>query len=96
MSCRAEARVERNESATDAIDRFIRTIHPDDEIFLMGFDSETYLMQKFTSDRAKLRKALKYADSGGGTALYDALQEGMKKVKEGAPSRLRSTIVSCA
>jgi Ca-activated chloride channel family protein len=75
------------DTATDAIDRFIRTIHPDDEIFLMGFDSETYLMQKFTSDRAKLRKALKYADSGGGTALYDALQEGMKKVKEGANTK---------
>jgi Ca-activated chloride channel homolog len=75
------------DTATDAIDRFIRTIHPDDDIFLMGFDSETYLMQGFTSDRAKLRKALKYADSGGGTALYDAVQEGMKKVKEGANTK---------
>src|SRR5262244_2747974 len=43
------------DTATDAIDRFIRTIHPDDDIFLMGFDTETYLMQDFTSDRVKLR-----------------------------------------
>jgi Ca-activated chloride channel family protein len=71
------------DTATDAIDRFLRTIHPDDDIFLMGFDAETYLLQDFTSDRAKLRKALKYADSGGGTALYDALQEGIRKVKHG-------------
>jgi Ca-activated chloride channel homolog len=74
-------------TATDAIDRFIRTIHPDDDIFLMGFDTETYLLQDFTSDRTKLRKALKYADSGGGTALYDALQEGIKKVKHGANTK---------
>jgi Ca-activated chloride channel family protein len=75
------------DTATDAIDRFIRTIHPDDDIFLMGFDTETYLMQDFTSDRLKLRKALKYADSGGGTALYDALQEGIRKVKHGANTK---------
>jgi VWFA-related protein len=75
------------DTATDAIDRFLRTIHPDDDIFLMGFDSGTYLLQDFTSDRNKLRKALKYADAGGGTALYDALREGMKKVKRGENSK---------
>lgn len=75
------------DTATDAIDRFIRTIHPDDDIFLMGFDTESYLLQDFTSDRAKLRKALKYADSGGGTALYDALQDGIRKVKHGANTK---------
>lgn len=74
-------------TATDAIDRFIRTIHPDDDIFLMGFDTESYLMQDFTSDRNKLRKALKYADSGGGTALYDALQDGIRKVQHGANTK---------
>jgi Ca-activated chloride channel family protein len=75
------------DTATDAIDRFLRTIHPDDDIFIMGFDSETYLLQDFTSDRTKLRKSLKYADAGGGTALYDALREGMKKVKRGANTK---------
>jgi Ca-activated chloride channel family protein len=75
------------DTATDAIDRFIRTIHPNDDIFLMGFDTQMYLLQDFTSDRNKLRKALKYADSGGGTALYDALQEGIKKVKHGANTK---------
>jgi Ca-activated chloride channel family protein len=75
------------DTATDAIDRFIRTIHPDDDIFLMGFDTETYVLQDFTSDRNRLRKALKYADSGGGTALYDALQDGIRKVKHGANTK---------
>jgi Ca-activated chloride channel family protein len=72
------------DTATDAVGRFVRTIHRDDDIFLMGFDSEAYLLQDFTNDRTKLTKALRYADSGGGTALYDALGEALKKIKDGA------------
>src|SRR5207249_4957178 len=51
------------DTATDAVERFVRTIHPDDDIFLMGFDSEPYLLQDFTSERSKLTKALRSADS---------------------------------
>src|SRR5262252_6302647 len=72
------------DTATEAIDKFVRTIHPDDDIFLMSFDSDTYLLQDFTSDRSKLRKALRYAESEGRTALYDALEEALKKIKFGA------------
>jgi Ca-activated chloride channel family protein len=75
------------DTATDAVDRFVRTIHPDDDIFLMGFDSEPYLLQDFTSDRAKLRKALRYTDSEGGTALYDALEKALDKIRTGANNK---------
>jgi len=75
------------ETATDAIDRFVRTIHPDDDVFLMGFDTETYVLQDFTNDRAKLKKALRYAEPAGGTALYDALEQALDKVKDGANNK---------
>lgn len=75
------------DTATDAVDRFIRTIHADDDIFLMAFDTDTYLLQDFTSDRSKLRKALRYAESEGGTALYDALERAMRKIKSGANNK---------
>ncbi len=75
------------DTATDAVDRFVRTIHPDDDIFLMGFDAEPYLLQDFTSDRAKLRKALRYTDSEGGTALYDALGQALNKIRSGANNK---------
>jgi Ca-activated chloride channel family protein len=75
------------DTATDAVERFVRTIHRDDDIFLMGFDSETYLLQDFTNDRTKLKKALRYAESGGSTALYDALEESLQKIKEGANTK---------
>src|SRR5436190_1491251 len=39
------------DTATDAVDRLVRTLHPDDDIFLMGFDNDAYLLQDFTSDR---------------------------------------------
>src|SRR5262245_6171720 len=75
------------DTATDAVERFVRTIHPSDDIFLMGFDSEPYLLQDFTSDRAKLRKALRYAGSEGGTALYAALDQALTKIRSGANSK---------
>ena len=75
------------DTATDAVDQFVRTIHPDDDIFLMSFDSQPYLLQDFTSDRAKLRKALRYADAEGGTALYDALEKALAKIKSGANNK---------
>jgi Ca-activated chloride channel family protein len=72
------------DTALDAVERFLKTIHPDDDVFLMGFDSESYLMQDFTSDRTKLKKSLRYADLGGGTSLYDALEDAMNKIRSGA------------
>ena len=70
-------------TATDAVEHFVRTIHKDDDIFLLAFDSYNYLLQDFTSDRTKLTKALRNIDVGGGTALYDALVAGLEKVKSG-------------
>src|SRR5262249_44915998 len=69
------------DTAVDAVDRFVRTIHPDDDIFLEGFDSEPYLLQDFTNDRTKLRKALRKTDLGNGTALYDAMEQALIKIK---------------
>jgi len=75
------------ETARNAVDRFVRTIHPDDDIFLMGFDSEAYLLQDFTSDRSKLRKALQYAEPAGETVLYDALEQALDKIESGTNSK---------
>jgi Ca-activated chloride channel homolog len=75
------------DTAINAVDRFVRTIHPNDDIFFMAFNNEAYLLQDFTSDRSKLRKALRYTDSAGGTALYDALEEALAKIKFGANNK---------
>src|SRR5579884_805748 len=70
-------------TATGAVERFIRTVHPDDDIFLMTFSDRPVLRQDFTSDRDKLAAALRRVNVGGGTALYDALDDSLRKVHKG-------------
>src|SRR5437868_979392 len=64
-------------TATGAIERFIRTVHPDDDIFFMTFAERPILRQDFTSDRDKLTAALRKVTVGGGTALYDAVDDSL-------------------
>src|SRR5437867_5389871 len=71
-------------TATSAVERFIRTVHKDDDIFLMTFANRPELRQDFTDNREKLATALRRITVGGGTALYDALYEGLRKVKRGS------------
>src|SRR5438093_1874084 len=67
-------------TAVDAVDRFIRRIHPDDEIFLMTFSGQPILRQDFTDDREHLSQSLRRIFPSGGTALYDALAESVTKI----------------
>src|SRR5439155_21927953 len=61
----------------------IRTVHKDDDIFLMTLANRPELRQDFTDNRDKLASALRRITVGGGTALYDALYEGLRKVRHG-------------
>src|SRR5438067_2391696 len=70
-------------TASDAVERFIRMIHKNDDIFLMTFDRRPQLRQDFTDHRDKLVSALRRVKLGLGTSLYDAVDEGLQKVKHG-------------
>src|SRR5262249_8767739 len=70
-------------TAVIAVERFVRTIHQDDDIFLMTFSSRTYIRQDFTSDREKLSKSLRNITANGSTVLYDALKEGLIRIRSG-------------
>src|SRR6185295_1689234 len=74
-------------TATTAVERFIRTIHRDDDIFLMTFANRPELQQDFTDDRDRLARALRRVTVGGGTALYDALYDGIRKIKHGSQDK---------
>jgi Ca-activated chloride channel family protein len=71
------------DTASRAVERFIRTLHNDDDIFLMGFENEPFVLQEFTNDRTKLIKALDKLEANGSTALYDALNMGIDKIRFG-------------
>jgi VWFA-related protein len=81
-------------TATAAVDRFVRDTHPDDEIFLMTFANGTDVEQDFTSDRRKLASALRGLHAGGGTALYDAIYDGVRKVREGKRDKKAILLIS--
>jgi VWFA-related protein len=70
-------------TATSSIDRFLQTLEPDDDIFLMSFASGVRLEQDFTSDRKKLSSSLRRVRLSNGTALYDAVEKSLRKVHEG-------------
>jgi VWFA-related protein len=81
-------------TAVRAVDRFIRDIHPTDEIFYMTFDDRPRVRQDFTSDREKLAEALYRTKLGSGTALYDGLIAGLDKVKKGKHTKKAILLLS--
>jgi len=79
----SESMASKIKGATDAVSRFVRSIHKEDDVFLMTFDQRPALRQDFTDNREKLSDALKRVKLGFGTALYDAVAQGLKKIKDG-------------
>lgn len=75
--------VRRMRTALGAIDRFIRTLHSDDDVFLATFSGRTRMVQDFTNDRDRLTRALSSIQEGGGTALYDGLASALDKIPDG-------------
>jgi VWFA-related protein len=70
-------------TATSSIYRFLQTLGPDDDIFLMSFAGGVRLEQDFTNDRKKLESSLRRVRLSNGTALYDAVEKSLRKIREG-------------
>lgn len=63
-----EKRLQVNAAALE----FVKASNPQDEVFVVNFNDESYIDQDFTSDIDRLQDALQRIDTRGGTALYDA------------------------
>src|SRR5215471_7262802 len=81
-------------TAVEAVERFVRRIHQDDEIFLITFSGQAVLRQDFTGDRDKLSQALRRINATGGTALYDALGEGLNKLRSARHSKRALLVIT--
>ena len=53
--------------------QFLRQMRSDDRIAIAIFNSNTYMVHAFTSNRARLERQIRRIHAGGGTAFYDAL-----------------------
>jgi len=65
------------DEVADALKHFIELLEPEDEIFVLAFNDQLDLLQDFTSDRKRLGIVLEGLRPIGGTALNDAVIEGL-------------------
>lgn len=75
--------VDKIEGVRDAVEHFVKSVAPGDEIFLIRFSSDADLVQDFTDDRRRILRAIDRLEPRGSTALYDAIVMGLDRVGNG-------------
>ena len=75
--------VDKIDGVQDAVKHFIDTTKQSDEIFLIRFSNDVRLVCDFTDQKPRLRKAIDSLEANCSTALYDAIYEGLQKVRQG-------------
>src|SRR4030095_8677860 len=63
----------------DAATAFVNQLKPDDKVMVIEFDGNVHVLTEATTDRPTIYKAIKKADFGSGTALYDAVNFSLSK-----------------
>jgi VWFA-related protein len=63
----------RLEDIQDAAITFVNQLRPDDRVMVVSFDDQVRVLSEFTSDRYRLRNAIRQTETGNGTRLYDAV-----------------------
>ena len=63
----------------DAAIKFVEKLKPTDSVMVMSFDDRIQVQCKGTTDRDVVEKAIRRTRTGGGTRLYDAVDDILKK-----------------
>ncbi len=63
----------RLEDIQDAAITFVNQLRRDDRVMVVSFDDDVRVLSEFTSDRNRLRDAIRQTQTGNGTKLYDAV-----------------------
>lgn len=71
------------EGVRDAVEHFVKSVAPGDEIFLVRFSDDPDIVQDFTDDKKRILQAVENLNPRGGTALYDAILLGLQKITGG-------------
>lgn len=80
--------------AREAPATFMQTSHPDDEFFLIGFNSQPQLLLDRTRDSDAVIKKLLLVEPDGATALYDAAYLALERVAHGSYTKRAILIIS--
>lgn len=71
-----ELRVEQIQNAAIS---FVNQLKPNDSVMVIEFDSNVNVLTNLTTDRKKIEKAIRKADIGNGTSLYEAVEDVINK-----------------
>jgi Ca-activated chloride channel homolog len=69
----------RLEAIQDAAIAFTNQLRSDDRVMIVSFDDQIRVLSEFTSDRGRLRDAIRRTSPGDGTKLYDAVDLVMNR-----------------
>ena len=80
--------------ARNALEKFINTSHPNDEYFLISFNSRAQLLMDRTRDGEAVLQKLTLVEPKNNTALYDACYLGVERVTRGAHPKKALLVIS--
>src|SRR5258705_5774135 len=69
----------RLEDIQDAAITFVGKLKPDDSVMVMSFDDRIDVLIRPTTDRNQIARAIRRTRTGGGTRLYDAVDDILNK-----------------
>jgi len=80
--------------AREAVRQFCETANPADEFFLVTFSDQPQIATDFTTNTDEIENAMLTLRSTGRTALLDAIQMGVRKLKDARYARKALLILS--
>jgi len=69
------------QQALQTVREIALALSPQDEMFVISFNSDVDIRQPFTTNMQVLQRSLREIKSGGETAAYDAIQMGMEQMR---------------
>lgn len=69
------------QQALQTVREIALALSPQDEMFVISFNSDVDIRQPFTTNMQVLQRSLREIKSGGETAAYDAIQIGMEQMR---------------
>ena len=86
---------EKMTKAQDAVRRFLDDLlGPQDEVFLMRFDSRVSVVSDWTENRAAVSRMVRSIRPTGGTALYDAMSDAVPLGEQGTRRKKALVLIS--
>lgn len=86
---------EKMTNAQDAVRRFLdELLGPQDEVFLMRFDSRVSVLSDWTDNRAAVSRMVRSIRPTGGTALFDAMSDAVPLGEQGTRRKKALVLIS--